>query len=99
MAEEAELTALITQHWAASSVLSVPETTTSPTLLWPVKFPEASKSRLTLAPKSMKAPQLITINGCKLQKVPDAPYPLSYDQVVLDRSGFFLPSTTSFRPC
>jgi hypothetical protein len=86
-AEEAELNSLINQHWAASSVLSVPETKTSHLVLWPNKLLNAPNTGITLQARSMKAPRLVSVNGSKLHTVPDAPYPLSYDQVVLDRSG------------
>jgi hypothetical protein len=86
-AEEAELNSLINQHWAASSVLSIPETKPSNLVLWPIKLVDARNAGIILQARSMKAPRLVSVNGSKLHTIPDAPYPLSYEQVVLDRSG------------
>lgn len=86
-AEQAELNSLIQEHLALSSALSVPEPTktSSAGIVWPPKL-ESSKPSLALATKPMKA-RLVTLNGSKLHLYPrkDAPYPLSYNQAVLDR--------------
>lgn len=82
--EQPDLDSLIHISQHLSEFLDGPET--QPRVLWPLKF-DSKPSPPTALPKLTDMPRLASINGSKLHTYPmkTAPYPLSYDQTMLDR--------------
>ncbi|KAG8812993.1 hypothetical protein FRC17_001723 [Serendipita sp. 399] len=82
--EQAELQSLITEYLALTNALSISEAQTSATT-WSQVIQEAAQTKLPSVPKN-KA-KLVVINGCKLHTYDAklAPYPVCYDQKMLDR--------------
>ncbi|KAG9053357.1 hypothetical protein FS842_008311 [Serendipita sp. 407] len=81
--EQAELQSLITEYLALTNALSVSEAQSSATT-WSQMIQESAQTKLPSVPKN-KA-KLVTINGCKLHTYDAklAPYPVCYDQQMLD---------------
>jgi len=82
--EQADLDSLIhiTQH--LSDLLDIPES--QPRLLWPPKLASTALPKLASLATQFTMPKLSNVNGSKLHtySVKAAPYPLSYNQAVLD---------------